>query len=196
MVDEGSRANYGLSWTLYGFEGMRASAFVGQSYQFYRDKTFGEGTGLEDNVSDIVSAIDLSPAPWFDLLYRNRIDHASFDFRRNELTALVGGDAARFGTTYVRYDGQPQNQLQGSEEVQYTVDMRLTRLWRTRFFGVTDLQADTQREIGVRLIYEDECLFFSTQLARRNYRDRDLKPSDSVFFRLGFKTLGDVGVGF
>ena len=195
-VDEGSRANYGLSWTLYGFGGMRASTFVGQSYQFYKDKTFGEGTGLQDNVSDIVSAVDLTPAPWLDLLYRNRLDHASFDFRRNELTALVGVDAVRFGTTYVRYDGQPQNELQGSEEIQYTIDTKLTRLWRTRFFGITDLQADTQREIGLRLIYEDECLFFLTQLARENYRDRDLKPSNTIFFRLGFKTLGDVGVGF
>jgi LPS-assembly protein len=195
LVDEGPRANYGLNWTLYGFGGMSASAFLGQSYQFY-DDTFGRGTGLEDKASDIVGAVDLTPAPWLDLLYRNRVDHESFDFHRNELTARAGVDAIRLASTYVRYDGQPQNGLESREMVRYALDTKLTRFWRSRVFGITDLDAESQREIGLRLIYEDECLFFSSELARQNFKDKDVEPSTVVFFRVGFKTLGDVGAGF
>ena len=132
VVDEGPRVNYGLTWTLLGFGGKSASAFVGQSYQPYQDDTFGKGTGLQDNVSDIVTSIDLVPTSWLDLIYRNRLDHKTFEFHRNELTARVGTDAARLRTTYVRYDGQPQNDLQGSEEIQYGLDTRLTRFWRSQ----------------------------------------------------------------
>jgi LPS-assembly protein len=196
LVDEGPRASYGLNWTLYGAGGMSASAFVGQSYQFVDDNTFGPGTGLQDKASDIVSAIDLTPAPWLDLLYRNRIDHGSFDLHRNELTARVGVGAVRLASTYVRYDGQPQNDLHSSEQVQYALDTKLTRLWRSRVFGITDVKSESQREIGLRLIYEDECLFFSTELARENFKDRDVEPSNVVFFRVGFKTLGELGGGF
>ena len=49
-------------------------------------------------------------------------DHDSFDFHRNQLTARVGVGAFRLGSTYVRYDGQPQNDLRRSEQVQYTLD--------------------------------------------------------------------------
>ena len=196
LVDEGPRADYGLNWTLYGFGGMRASAFVGQSYQFVDDNTFGPGTGLQDKASDIVSAVDLTPSPWLDLLYRNRIDHDSFDLHRNQVTARVGVDAVRLAATYVRYDGQPQNDLHGSEQVQYALDTKLTRLWRGRVFGITDVKSESQREIGLRLIYEDECLFFSSELARQNFKDKGVEPRNVIFFRVGFKTLGTVGGGF
>jgi LPS-assembly protein len=196
LVDEGPRVNYGLNWTLYGFGGMRASAFVGQSYQFVDDHTFGPGTGLENKASDIVSAVDLTPLPWLDLLYRNRIDHDSFDLHRNQVTARVGVDAVRLASTYVRYDGQPQNNLRGSEQVQYARDTNLTRLWRGRVFGITDVKSESQREIGLRLIYEDECLFFSTEIARQNFKDKNVEPRNVVFFRVGFKTLGELAGGF
>jgi hypothetical protein len=145
--------------------------------------------------SIVTTLSDCKRTPWLNLLYRNRIDHASLNFRRNELTAVIRVDAIRLGTTYGRYDGHPQNELQGNEEFQYAIDTRLTRLWRTRFFGITPYKGTLSGRWGLRLIYEDECLFFLSQLARGNCRDRDFKPSNT-FFRLGFKTLADVGVGF
>lgn len=194
-VDEGPRVNYGLNWSAFGLGGAAASAFVGQSYAFNDDDDFGPGTGLEDKISDVVSAVDLRPVPWLDLLYRNRIDHNSFELKRNEFGAEVGVDAVRLRGTYVRYDGQPQNDLRGREEVEYTLDTQLTRFWRSRFFGTTDIRSESQREIGLRVIYEDECFIFSTELARENFRDKDVEPTNIVFFRLGFKTLGDIGTG-
>ena len=74
------------------------------------------------------------------MIYRNRLDHSTLAFRRNELTTRVGVDAIRVGATYVRYEGQPENDLQGREEAQYTLDTRLTRYWRSRIFGITDIQ--------------------------------------------------------
>ena len=196
LVDEGPRINYGLNWMLFGTGASSASVFVGQSYSFFQDNTFGQGTGLQDNVSDIVSSIDLVPVPWLDVIYRNRLDHSSLAFRRNELTTRVGVDTIRVGATYVRYQSQPENDLQGREEAQYTLDSQLTRFWRSRIFGITDIRADSQREIGLRLVYEDECFLFSGEYSRQNFKDRDVEPSNVFFFRVGLKTLGDVGSGF
>lgn len=196
LVDEGPRVNYGLNWMLFGTGATSASIFVGQSYSFFDDNTFGEGTGLEDKISDIVSSIDLVPVPWLDVMYRNRLDHSSLAFRRNELSTRVGVDAIRVGAAYVRYQGQPENDLQGREEAQYTLDTRLTRYWRSRIFGITDIRADSQREIGLRLVYEDECFLFSGEYARQDFKDKDVEPSNVFFFRVGLKTLGDVGSGF
>ncbi len=195
-VDEGPRINYGLNWMLYGMGDAAASVFVGQSYRFHQDDTFGKGTGLQDNVSDIVSSIDLTPVPWLDVIYRNRLDHGTLKPERNELTMRVGVDAIRVGASYVRYQSQPQNDLASRQEAQYALDTRLTRYWRSRIFGTTDIQAESQREIGLRLIYEDECFVFSGEFARQDYRDKDVEPSNVVFFRVGLKTLGEFGSGF
>ncbi len=196
LVDEGPRINYGLNWMLFATGGMSASAFIGQSYSIFQDNTFGEGTGLQDRISDVVSSIDLVPVPWLDLIYRNRLDHSTLAFRRNELTTRVGVDAIRVGATYVRYEGQPENDLEGREEAQYTLDTQLTRYWRSRIFGITDIKSDSQREIGLRLVYEDECFLFSGEFARQDFRDKDVEPSNVFFFRVGLKTLGDFGTGF
>lgn len=195
-VDEGPRISYGLNWMLYGLGDASASVFVGQSYRFYQDDTFGQGTGLQDNVSDIVSSVDLSPVPWLDVIYRNRLDHENLAVRRNELMTRVGVDAVRVGASYVRYESQPQNDLSGREETQYALDTQLTRYWRSRIFGTTDIRSESQREIGLRLVYEDECFVFSGEFARQDFRDKDVEPSNVVFFRVGLKTLGDFGSGF
>ncbi|MBK8175021.1 MAG: LPS-assembly protein LptD [Rhodospirillales bacterium] len=195
LVDEGSRVNYGLNWSGTDIDGRRASAFVGQSYSFFDDHTFGPGTGLQDKVSDVVGSLDLVPTPWLDLLYRTRLDHNSLDMRRNELTARFGVDALRLKTTYVRYDGQPQNDLEGSQEAQYALDSQLTRYWSGRIYGITDIDAESQREIGLRAVYEDDCFVFSADIARQNFKDKDVEPSNVIFFRVGFKTLGDIGGG-
>lgn len=194
-VDKGPRVNYGLNYTLYAPGGKSASAFVGQSYSFTGDDDFGKGTGLEDKTSDIVSALDLTPAPWFDIVYRNRIDHSSFKFERNEVGARLGNEALKLHGTYVRYESQPQNDLVGREEVEYGLDTRWTRFWRTRAFGITDIRSESQREIGLRAIYEDECFLFSAEFSRENFKDKDVEPTNVVFFRVGFKTLGDIGAG-
>ncbi|MFO1119764.1 MAG: LPS assembly protein LptD [Rhodospirillales bacterium] len=195
-VDEGPRINYGLNWMLYGMGDASVSAFVGQSYQFYQDNTFGKGTGLQDNVSDIVSAIDVKPVEWLDVIYRNRLDHSTLKPERNELTLRVGVDAIRVGASYVRYQSQPQNNLASRQEAQYALDTQLTRYWRSHIFGTTDIQAESQREIGLRLVYEDECFIFSGEFARQDFRDKDVEPSNVVFFRVGLKTLGEFGSGF
>ena len=107
-----------------------------------------------------------------------------------------GVDAIRVGASYVRYQAQPQNDLDSRQEAQYALDTQLTRYWRSRIFGTTDIQAESQREIGLRLIYEDECFVFSGEFARQDYRDKDVEPSNVFFFRVGLKTLGEFGSGF
>jgi LPS-assembly protein len=42
------------------------------------------------------------------------------------------------------------------------------------------------------LRYQDECIIFDILGARSFFRDEDVKPSDSVLFRIKFKNLGEV----
>ena len=82
-VDPGSRVDYGLKWTVTGDGSGWASAFIGQSYRLHKDSVFEQGSGVEDNLSDIVGRIDIKPTYALDLRYRFRLDKDDLTARRN-----------------------------------------------------------------------------------------------------------------
>ncbi|MCP5364676.1 MAG: LPS-assembly protein LptD [Hyphomicrobiales bacterium] len=203
-VEQGPRFNYGLNWSFFGDEASRTTFFAGQSYRFFEDDVFKNGSGLESNLSDVVTSIDISPQEYFDLTYRNRIDVTNAKVRRHELSSNIGTPALNTYVGYVFFDrlksGDTANDQEGvvtqdRQELDFAINAQLTRMWRARIRGIRDLEANSQRSIGLTLSYEDECLIFSVGYRRRNFDDRDLESSDAVFFRVTFKTIGGFGAG-
>jgi LPS-assembly protein len=191
-VESGPRVNYGARWAAYGARGGYTSVLVGQSYRLKEDDTFAEGSGLEDNLSDIVARAQVSPNQYLDLVYRTRLDKEDFTPRRNEATISTGPRALRLSAGYVFFDRQQESEFTTSrEEWRSTVTAQINRYWRSQTSVVYDAEAKESRSYDMSLIYEDECLIFDTRLARSFYSDRDLVPSDSIIFRVMFKTLGE-----
>ena len=60
-VDPGSRVDYGLKWTANGEEGGFVSAFLGQSYRLNEPDIFPEGSGISDQLSDLVGRVQVAP---------------------------------------------------------------------------------------------------------------------------------------
>jgi len=207
-VEQGPRFNYGLNWSFFDNEEGRASFFAGQTYRFYKDHDFPNGSGLESNLSNVVTSIDISPQQYFDLTYRNRIDVSNGEVRRHELGSNIGTPALNTSVRYVFFDKQESDEnsddegedeegivTQDRQELDFAINAQLTRMWRARIRGIRDLEANSQRSIGLTLSYEDECLLFSVGYRRRNFDDRDLEASDAIFFRVTFKTIGGFGAG-
>jgi len=193
-VEEGSRINYGVDWSFFGNEGGRVGIFSGQSYRFFNDDVFPQGSGLDKNWSDVVNAVYISPNNYVDLIYRNRVDVTSGTAKRQEIGATLGTDAHRIKTTYVHFDSERGSDFRGREEIDFDISTQLTRFWRARIEGVRNLTGGgSQRELGVGLTYEDECFLMTVGYRRNDFEDRDVEPSNTVFVRLGFKTLGAVG---
>jgi len=195
-VEGGPRFSYGVKWSAAGRSGGSSSFFIGQSYRVREDDTFGDGSGLEENFSDIVSRLNVSPGKLVDLSYRTRIDKANLSPRRNEISFRAGPPALRVNTEYVFFERQQDSEFGGREEISGGLDAKLNRSWRSSFSGVYDLEGNGDlRKIAFNLTYECECFTFSATFRRDFFEDRDLKPNDSVLFRISFKTLGDVQTG-
>ena len=200
-VEGGSRISYGLNSGIFGLNNGFSSFFIGQSYRFRRDNDFGTDTGLDDHFSDIVGRVDISPTQYVTALYRFRLDKDDLTPRRNELQAMVGVPKFRLKVNYLSIDQQnltdildPEDEFRDREEITVGFTSQATKRWR---FG-----ADTRRDLtssggslrhGAFLSYEDECFQFQVDYARKFTRDRDVKPSDTILFRVVFKTLGEVG---
>ena len=195
-VEFSTRISYGLRWGVHGAKGGSTSFFIGQRYRIRKDDSFPDGSGLEDHFSDLVARVRVQPSRNLRLAYKTRIDKNDLSPRRTELNLTAGAPALNLQTNYVFFDRQEGSEFGGREELSGQVAARLDRLWRTAFSTRYDLEGDGDlRSVGLNFTYECECFIFDISLQRQFYQDRDLKPNDSIFFRLTFKTLGEVRTG-
>ncbi|HEX9703367.1 MAG TPA: LPS assembly protein LptD, partial [Rhodospirillales bacterium] len=194
-VEGGARINYGLKWGVFGKGGGSTEVFVGQSVRPRTDSTFATGSGIEDKFSDLVGRVKISPGPHLNLIYRTRFDSGNFTPKRNEVSMSAGVPAFRIGGNYTFIEPQQGGEFPGREEINYYANSQLNRFWRINLSGVTDLAAKETRSISANLIFENECLIFTTNATRTFFEDRDLKPSDQITFHVVLKTLGEVRTG-
>jgi len=195
-VESSTRVSYGLRWGVHGAKGGSSSFFIGQRYRIRRDDSFPDGSGLEDHFSDLVARVRVQPNSLLALAYKTRIDKEDLSPRRTELNLRAGMPALNMRTNYVFFDRQEGSEFAGREELSGQVAAKLSRLWRTAFSSRYDLEGNGDlRSVGLNFTYECECFTFDISIQRQFYEDRDLKPDDSIFFRLTFKTLGEVQTG-
>lgn len=195
-VEGGPRVSYGLKWGIFGSGGGSTRVMVGQSWRPKTDDTYSPGSGLEENFSDIVSRVDVTPGEYLNLSYRTRFSAENLNPNRNEITVSAGIPAFTTSANYVFLDQQTDSEFSGREEINYSVSSKINRFWRTRFSGVRDMAASEFRSAGLQLVYEDECVILTTSATRTFFEDRDIEPTDSITFRLLLKTLGEVHSGF
>ena len=179
-----------------GSKGGHTTAFIGQRYRPKEDNTFPKGSGLEGLLSDYVARVNVSPGKHLNLIYRSRLDKSNFSFKRNELQVGAGPPALKFSANYIFFEAQSDVDFSGREEISGTISTKLNRSWHSNINSRYDLDGSGDlRNLGMNLTYDCECFTLSTTINRQFYRDRDLRPSDSIMFKLSFKTLGNVQVG-
>jgi LPS-assembly protein len=170
----------------YGESGGSATALFGQVLRLKEDRSFGRSSGLDDERSDYVTRVSVSPGPWLDLVNRTRIDRDLEDIRRNEFYLGFGPEKLRLALNYVLLDRDlTVDQVSSSEELYVFLRGQLSRHWSALALSRRDL-TDDGRQIasGFGVRYEDECVVFEATLDRDHTRDRDVEPSTSLNFRV------------
>ena len=194
-VTSGSRVDYALRTGVYGDGGGSTEFLLGQSYRFYGNSAFEPGTGLDEELSDIVGAVTVRPRDQFDLAYRFRLDKETGAIRRNEFG--FGYHHPRFATLidYIAIDDTAGSDLAGDrEQIEATFNIVLTQHWSTLINVVHDLSDGDSRLLRGRagLTYTDECLTLGVDFERSDIEDEDIEADTRVMFRIVFKYLGGV----
>lgn len=193
-VDGGQRLDYGLTAGLFGSGSRSMTAFLGQSFRFREDTDLPPGSGLSDQLSDLVGRVHLSPGPGLDLLYRFRFDDDDLEPRINEVTLNAGRRGFNVHLNYLFVDRLAgTGGLDEREEIAGVASAKIGQYWSARVHARRDLtDGGAMLSSGFGVLYEDECFLFSADFRRRFTRDRELEPSDTVLFRLVFTHLGEV----
>ena len=201
-VEGGERVVYGVRWTGYGESGASTGAFLGQSYNFQKHPDFGSGSGLENNTSDVVGRLRITPGDYFDFLYRFRADADDGMFRRNEVGFSVGPPRLRLTNEYSFLRSVPSTASQtltagNREQMATSASAVLSDHWNIAGTTINDLTTATGGPLynALSLTYHDECLTLVTTFFRRYTSQTDLPASSGVFFNFIFKYLGDFETG-
>jgi len=197
-VDSGQRVIYGLKWSLIGDDGGYGSVFLGQSHQIDDNDNFRPGSGLSDNLSDIVGRIQASSQGYFDLLYRFRVDPETLITERNEVTLSAGPPALNLSLSYLSLHptAGAEAEFADREEVSGVLGSQINDNWYAYVTGRHDIQADHTQSYGFGATYRDECLELRATATRNFFRDEEKGPETKVLLTVVFKYLGEVGAKF
>ncbi len=201
-VEGGGRLNLGLRYSGRLVNGITVSGLVGQSVHLFGENSFsedtayqtGEDSGLDGDVSDYVASLSVDTAR--GLLFNGAARFDQDDASPNRVEGQMVGVAGRLTgmLTYAWIRRQPDLGLEDDRsEVQAAASLQLADHWR--LFGATryDIENDNFVRQAVGVAYDDEA--FSASLAYSEDKTRATgEPIDrTVFFRLGFRTLGETG---
>jgi LPS-assembly protein len=192
-VEGGARVSYGLRFAAVGGEGEVLSGLFGQSFRFSGDDDFGPNSGIDDDFSDYVGRIDVSPHPSFRALYRFRLDQDDLTPTRNEVGAVVGPRRVRFGVTYLSLEDDPAlDSSRKREEVTAGVNVRLLRSLslRAQFRRNLQQERDVWHKFG--FIYRHPCLELVGGVERRYTQRADAEDDTTFSIRVILTNLGEL----
>ncbi|AXS40604.1 LPS-assembly protein LptD [Breoghania sp. L-A4] len=199
----GTRANIGLQYKLQMYTGGFVSALVGRSFHLAGENSYkttdllstSSSSGLQTDMSDYVSRVYFDTNTGFRLGARARFDKDDFTVQRAEIQAsgITGPMTTSF--TYGFLGAQPDLGISDNrEELQAASSVRLLTNWRV--FG--SLRYDLQNSNLVRdafgVGYDDEGFSMSLAFAEDRSRNNGNTTDQTVFLRVGLRTLGDTQV--
>jgi LPS-assembly protein len=202
--EDGSRITYGFDWSL-DRPNLSITTTVGQSYRIVRRPAiFPEGTGLTDQLSDIVGRTRIRYGRLIDITHRFRVDKDNFAVRRNEVDLTVGTEQtyAQIGYLRLNRDIDPSiEDLRDKEELRLAGRIKFERYWSIFGATVIDLTGKDEDPLSVSdgfqwvrnrlgIAYEDDCLELGVSWRRDYERLGAFRKGSTFGFHLALKGLG------
>ena len=194
--EDGGRLNYGVKTGWYGEDGKYGRIYLGQSYRFYGDKIFPEGSGLEERRSDIVGQIKLGLSKYLDADYRFQLDNDTLASRRHEIQIGGGNDFFRLDGRYLYMAAVAGTGFTESrQQIQAGGTYNITKNWKFHASSLLDLgDQPGLRNATSGIGYSDECFTFSI-LGSRNVADEASGDDEmKLLVRIGLKSIGEFSV--
>lgn len=197
-VEDRSHVTYGARGGVYLPDGSMTELFLGQSYRLNdEDNPFPQGSGLEEESSDIVGHFIARYTDFLDLSYRFQFNQSNLQSELHEFDSSADFGDLDVSLSYLYSRGLEGTDLDTRREQIYAfMGYNLTDEWRARASGRYDFGLNEGlRVANLGLDYSGQCYSISTT-ASRNYTDEDTgQNATEVFLRIGLKNLGEFSTG-
>ncbi len=194
-VETGTRANYGLQWSLYDTQNRSVSFLFGQSYRFSGDDALDKILGMESDYSDYVGRMSINYKN-LTMAYRFRLDEDNFKTKKNEINVSGRNGPLQLGVTYTQLKAVSLADTFYNErkEVVFQGSAALSKNWSLSGSYRYNL-AKTDRgptEYGMILRYDNDCTAIEFDLNKSFTEDRDYKGDTSFVVKFVLKSLGQI----
>ena len=202
-VEDGVRLTYGLDWQLLR-PGWEINTSIGQSYRFTGSRDIlVDGTGIYNNVSDVVGRTQIKFRDFVRFTHRFRLDKDNLAIRRNEIDATVGSSKTYVELGYLRLNRNITaiEDLQDREELRAAARVAFANYWSvfgSGVFNLTDAEEDPTltsngfQPIRTRLgvAYADECLEMGLTWRRDYVTAGDARRGNTFQVYFALRNLG------
>ena len=203
-IEDGVRLTYGADWN-FERPRWRIKTTIGQSYRLTREPTLlPDGTGLSNQLSDIVGRTEVRYRDFVKLTHRYRLDKDNLSIRRNEFDAAVGSERTYAEVGYLRLN---RNIASGLEDLQDREELRLAgrvafaRYWSAFGSGVINLTDRTEdpslssngfQPLRARfgVAYQDDCLELALSWRRDFISTGDARKGNAFQLTFALRNLG------
>lgn len=199
-IEGGTRANVGIRYTGAIGDDLGLYGMFGQSFHLAGTNSFvspdmtnvGADSGLETNISDFVGMVGASYGTAFSAAFRGRFDEETFEVRRAEAEFGYASRPFVASASYAYIDAQPTyGYVTDRQEIGGSALVRFADYWSISGKATYDITNRRLASQGIGFAYDDECFTFG--LHWQQSRSLADVTSNSVGFRLAFRTLGDFG---
>lgn len=190
--EDGGRFNYGVKTSLYDNDNQSGKIFIGQSYRFYGERIFPDGSGLEGRLSDLVGQLQLRFSNNLDADYRFQFDNEHFTAKKHEAQITGGTDDFRVRTRYIYINSVDGTGFDESREQVYIGDMYdINKKWSITSSALVDIGEEPGlRRASAGISYSDECFSLSFKGVRKVADDASGENNMSFMFKVGLTNIG------
>lgn len=184
--DGGPKVNYGLRSAVYGSHGGYTELLVGQSFRLKSDDQFGEGSGMNDQLSDYVARLTVAPTSYFSITDRLRLgQNRTLSVQRQEISANLGPRNANLTVSYADLQNTAfVQEITRREAISLGGFLQIDKYWSIEGRHVRDLGDGGGALLhfaGLR--YTDECFDIMLFAERTFTVNRDIQPSTTIGLR-------------
>ncbi len=189
----GVRANAGLLYGLYLPSGGFLRASVGQSLHLSGRNSFGRaaGSGLADDISDLVAAVDFAPNEHFRMSWTGRFDVSEGELKAHEAHAGLSWNGISGSVLYTDLAADPEHgRTSRSEQIAAAAAWNFRGNWTLFGDWRYDLASSRSVKRGIGIGYDCDCLNVRLKYEQNFTSDADAISSHKISLSVIFKTLG------
>jgi LPS-assembly protein len=178
-VETGNRLIYGIDNHWGTPTNTRWRFFFGQSYRFFDDSTLPTLGGTGTKGSDWVGWLQTTPAPWFRIYNRFRLDNSDLTAKRLDSEIRLGQwDETNFTINHTFLDGGP-------EEITLKAKYEFNDNFAIEAQSRQDLTDGGKQLLSEgTLTYTQGCYEVSFTARRRGFNNRNVPPSTDFLLNL------------
>ncbi len=191
LFDDGQRLDYGLEG-MVDLSSVRFTGVIGQTFRTNSSRDFGSGTGLSDDLSDIVLGFGIDAGDWLDGYQRLRLDTDDGMISYAESGVRLDYEPVEAGLQYVYqqerfFDGDT---LSENHQISGALRLQLTDHWAVLARSRHDMVSGITLRSQLGISYADECISVELIGTRDRTRTSEVGPNNSVIFRIALRHLG------